>query len=93
VVKALEFLNLPKSGMQIVITGGGAFNKFLISELKERISTMNIKLVSISDEIINFKEAMLIALMGFLRRKRIPNVIKTVTGANRDTIGGCEYVY
>ena len=38
-----------------------------------------------------FKEAILMALLGVLRLENIPNCLASVTGARRDTIGGAVY--
>ena len=41
--------------------------------------------------IINFKEAILMALLGVMRMEKVPNSLKTITGAQRDTINGAVY--
>ena len=43
-------------------------------------------------EIIDFKEAVLIAYAGFLRVLELPNFISEATGAKYDTIGGAMYI-
>ena len=42
-------------------------------------------------QIIEFKEALLMALAGLLRIRNIPNMLHTVTGSSVDNIGGCIY--
>ncbi len=78
---------------KILITGGGGFNLFFIKVLEDKLSPLNIKKVTASYDIINYKEALLIALMGYLRKHKKPNALKSVTGALEDTIGGCIYIY
>ena len=72
---------------KIFITGGGAYNDYLIHALKERLISKT-ELILPSDEIIQFKEAILMALMGFLRIEQVPNVLSSATGADRDHIAG-----
>lgn len=92
-VSAIELLSLSENVGGIVATGGGAFNKFLMDQLRAKIQVLDLEIIDLSPSLINYKEAMLIALMGFLRKNRIANVMKSVTGAFNDTIGGCLYVY
>lgn len=75
----------------VLVTGGGAFNVFLMSVLNEKLDAKNIKLEKPSDEIIEFKEAILMALMGYLRVNQKVNVFSSVTGATSDTIAGSIY--
>lgn len=72
----------------MLITGGGAFNKFLV----ERIGVQcGIKTEVPAVEVVKFKEAVVIALMGVLRMRHEINVLNTVTGASRNTCGGAVY--
>ncbi|MEY4925858.1 MAG: Anhydro-N-acetylmuramic acid kinase, partial [Bacteroidota bacterium] len=41
--------------------------------------------------VIDFKEALLMCLVDYLRKQQIPNTIASVTGAKQDTIGGALY--
>lgn len=71
-----------------LISGGGAFNKFLISRLRVYSKS---EIVLPDPEIINFKEALIFAYLGYLRLRSEKNTLKTVTKAKRDSIGGCIY--
>ncbi len=73
----------------LFVSGGGAFNVFLLESIHNFAS--NIKIVIPDREIIMFKEAILMGLMGVLRAENIPNCLATVTGADQDTIGGAIY--
>jgi len=74
---------------KMLVTGGGAFNKFLI----ERIKAQTKVLVEVpNDELVKYKEAVVIAFMGVLRMRNEVNVLRTVTGASKDTIGGAVYL-
>ena len=74
---------------KMLVTGGGAFNAFLL----ERINAQTKILVQVpGEELIKFKEAVVIALMGVLRRRNEVNVLSSVTGATKDSIGGAVYL-
>lgn len=78
-----------KEKYQLLITGGGAFNDFLIEQIKLACNeNLDLKVVVPAPSIINFKEAALMALMGMFRVEGIPNCISSVTGARQDAIGG-----
>lgn len=81
--------NISKESFSMIATGGGAHNTFLIKTIQEY--NQNIKLEIPNQDIIEFKEAAMIALMGVLRLEGIPNTIHTVTGASRDTISGAVH--
>lgn len=70
---------------KIMITGGGAFNHFLI----ERIKALNQNKIIIPDNIlVNFKEAIIFGFLGVLRFRNEINCLSSVTGAKRDSSGG-----
>ncbi len=70
---------------KVLITGGGAYNSFLIKCLKTRSKA---NLILPNDELINYKEALIFAYLGILRMENQTNVLSDVTGASRDSIGG-----
>lgn len=76
----------------VFATGGGALNLFLMAELQKSLASLDIKLIIPAKEIIEFKEAILMALMGYLRIHNKVNVFSSVTGATSDTVAGCIYV-
>jgi len=69
----------------VFITGGGVLNTFFIDELKSIYSG---KVIIPNKEIIEFKEALIFAYLGALYLNKQPNILKSVTGAKRDSIGG-----
>lgn len=73
---------------QLLVTGGGAHNDFLIQCIQEALMPLNIKVVKPSATVIDYKEAIAMALIGTLRWKEETNVLQSVTGASQDSIGG-----
>lgn len=73
---------------KVLITGGGAHNYFLIEKLKENI---NCEIIIPSNEIINYKEAIIFAFMGVLRKLNIDNVLSSVTGSSKNHSAGIIY--
>jgi anhydro-N-acetylmuramic acid kinase len=90
-----DVLNLVGSDIsrerKMVVTGGGAWNEYLIEILTTKMKSINVTLTVPHAQLVNFKEAVLMALMGYLRLEQIPNTIPTVTGAVNPTVGGCIY--
>jgi anhydro-N-acetylmuramic acid kinase len=77
-----------KNKTSVLITGGGAFNEFMI----QRISTLTASRIVIpSVEIIEFKEALIFAFLGVLRDQKEVNCLKSVTGASRNHSSGVIY--
>lgn len=71
----------------ILITGGGALNKFLIGRLEQMVQSY-CKIVIPDSQIISYKEAIVFALLGYLRVTSQTNTLASVTGARVDSIGG-----
>jgi anhydro-N-acetylmuramic acid kinase len=69
----------------ILVAGGGAYNTFLIQKIQSYTKT---KLIIPNDTIINYKEALVFALLGFLKDKGQNNCLKSVTGASKDHSSG-----
>ncbi|MBL7699202.1 MAG: anhydro-N-acetylmuramic acid kinase [Chitinophagaceae bacterium] len=77
---------------KMLVTGGGARNTFLIERLKETLSFLGVELETPGDDLIDFKEAIVMALIGVLRWREENNTFASVTGASRDSIGGCVWI-
>jgi anhydro-N-acetylmuramic acid kinase len=80
-----------KNNLRLLITGGGAHNLFLTGKLREEISSAGVEPVIPSDGLVNYKEALVIALMGALRWREDVNVMHSVTGASKDSINGAVW--
>ncbi len=72
-------------GRSLLVTGGGAYNKFLISRMEE---LSGCRIVVPEPAIIEFKEALIFAFLGVLYMFDQPSCLQSVTGASRDNIGG-----
>lgn len=75
----------------LLVTGGGALNSFLIETLQEKLGA-TIKMETPSKTLIEFKEALVFALMGVLRLEQEINCLSSVTGAKRDSSSGVVYL-
>lgn len=69
----------------VMITGGGAFNQFLVERIQHYYKG---KLVLPAKEVIEFKEAIIFAFLGALYLEELPNCLSEVTGASRNVCGG-----
>jgi len=76
-----------KKNARALITGGGAYNNFLIEQIKANIDDQ-IDLVVPSKEVVEFKEAIIFAFLGVLRSRKEINCLSSVTGASSDSSSG-----
>lgn len=74
---------LPKG--KILVTGGGARNKFLMERLQARTKH---EVIIPEKEIIDYKEALIFAFLGLRRLEGKTNVLASVTGAESDSCSG-----
>lgn len=77
---------LPVKKGKLLITGGGAYNDFLIVQIENYLPEMQI--VIPNTKTIEFKEALIFALLGVLKIRNEINVLSSVTGSNRDHCSG-----
>ena len=73
---------------KVLITGGGAYNTYLISRIKAQ---SNSKIFIPSSQIIEYKEALIFAFLGVLKDLNINNCYSSVTGAKKDHCSGKIY--
>ena len=83
--KIANEVNLKKS---LFITGGGAYNTFLINKIQE---LSNAKVHIPESQIIEFKEALIFAFLGLLRLENKVNCLQSVTKANKNHSSGVVY--
>ena len=82
-------LALPNKNGSLFITGGGAYNDFLIERIQYHVPEM--KIIIPSAKILEFKEALIFALLGVLKLRGEINVLSSVTGAKIDHSSGMIY--
>ena len=79
-----------KSG-KLLVSGGGVYNDFLISRMKVHLA--NIEIIIPNEKTIQFKEALIFALLGVLKLRNETNVLASVTGAKQDHSSGEIYEF
>ena len=84
-----KITNNQPDGFKVLVTGGGAYNNTLMELLRTHTDAEFI--VPEDKNIIEYKEALIFALLGVLRVKNQNNVLAQATGAKRDNIGGAIF--
>lgn len=82
--KIAETLNEYKI-KNILLTGGGTYNEFLIEKIKDKTRS---EIIIPSANIINFKEALIFSFMGILKWRGEKNVLCSATGSAHDHCSG-----
>lgn len=77
---------------RMLISGGGAFNDYLISRIRYYVSSKQIEVVIPDTDLIQYKEALIMALIAVLRWREEVNVLSSVSGATRNSIGGALWM-
>lgn len=94
--KAVESLlpqgQAPGIELKLLATGGGALNSFMMDRLEKLLQPMNISVIIPAHELVQYKEALVMALIGVLRWREENNVLASVTGASRNSIGGAVWI-
>lgn len=70
---------------KVLVTGGGAFNKFLMGELKARTRA---QIIIPPNRLVEYKEAIVFGFLGVLRMRGEVNTLSSVTGAREDHSAG-----
>ncbi|MGY0391876.1 anhydro-N-acetylmuramic acid kinase [Bizionia sp. KMM 8389] len=73
---------------RLLITGGGAYNSFLIEELKKQIA---VEIIIPSSDLLEYKEALIFGLLGVLKFQNKVNCLASVTGAKHNHSSGKIY--
>jgi anhydro-N-acetylmuramic acid kinase len=76
------------SEQKLLLTGGGAYNSYLVQCIREQLQSYNIEIITADTQTITFRTALMIALLGALRWRQEPNALASVTGAEKDSVGG-----
>ena len=76
----------------MLVTGGGALNTFLIVRLSVLLAQEKIDVVVPEEKMIQYKEAVIMSLLGILRWREEATVLAAVTGASQASIGGAFWL-
>lgn len=76
-------------GNTLLTTGGGRHNTFLMETLEKELAVLNVPLdQTITQEIIDFKEAIIFAFLGLRTLTGRSTTLSSVTGAEYDVVTG-----
>ena len=82
---ANQISNNLKNLDKVLVSGGGAYNDYLIHLIRSKTDS---EIIISSKNIIEFKEALIFAFLGVLRNLNINNCYSSVTGASKDHCSG-----
>lgn len=92
VTEAILSLDRGSAGVKrLLVCGGGAHNEFLMTRISALLPP-GVEIVIPDATLIDYKEALIMALIGVLRWREENNVMASVTGASRDSIGGAVWI-
>lgn len=83
-----QIIKVTSRHSKILVTGGGAKNNYLITRLSKKKEH---QIIIPNKELVDYKEALIFAFLGFLRINNKINVLSTVTGASKDSSSGVIY--
>jgi anhydro-N-acetylmuramic acid kinase len=86
------FYDMEMGDGKLLVTGGGAFNSFLVERLQNMLAPLNVEVIVPDSNVVQYKEALVMALLGVLRWREESTVMCSVTGAARDSIGGAVWI-
>jgi len=79
-----------KEGVQVLVTGGGAYHAFLMTKIKEKTSNT---LIIPENRLVECKEALVFGFLGVLKLEGAVNCLSSVTGAKEDHSSGIIFKY
>lgn len=74
----------------LLVTGGGVYNAHLINTMKQQLPETIVEIPD--DKTIQYKEALIFALLGVLKMRDEVNVLASVTGASHNHSSGVIYL-
>ncbi|AHM61751.1 anhydro-N-acetylmuramic acid kinase [Flammeovirgaceae bacterium 311] len=90
-IRQLQQSTTPAGQERLLLSGGGAFNQYLITLIQQHVAPLGVEVVIPDKQTIGFKEAIIFAFLGALRLMGQPNCLRSVTGASADNCGGVVY--
>ncbi|KAA9331821.1 anhydro-N-acetylmuramic acid kinase [Adhaeribacter soli] len=89
--ESLKTVGKANKNLKMLVTGGGAFNTFLV-ELIRQYAGESMEVAVPEPELVSFKEALIFAFLGVLRWRNEINCLSSVTGASKDNVGGAIFL-
>ncbi|NQW42896.1 MAG: anhydro-N-acetylmuramic acid kinase [Bacteroidetes bacterium] len=84
--KSIDYISGNKaSNKKVLVTGGGAFNNTLMDYIRTHSEA---EFIIPEKKLVEYKEALIFALMGVLRIENNVNIKQTFTGASSDSVSG-----
>ncbi|KAA5828073.1 anhydro-N-acetylmuramic acid kinase [Algibacter amylolyticus] len=74
-----------KKDSKVLVTGGGAYNDYIISKIK---LNKQVDIIIPEPELVEFKEALIFAFLGILKLRNEVNCLNSVTGAMKNHSSG-----
>lgn len=81
-----------KTKKRLLCTGGGALNTYLIERLSALLMNLQTEIFVPDINLIQYKEALIMGLIGVLRWREEINVMSTVTGSSQSSVGGALWM-
>ena len=77
------------AGKTVLVTGGGAYNDFLMQRIA--LHSPEIEIIIPNPKLLEYKEALIFGLLGVLKLRNEINVLSSVTGSSHDHSSGEVY--
>ncbi len=85
---AQELARQFRNGGKVLVTGGGAYNTYLLDKVRDY---KEVDLLVPDAALLEYKEALVFGLLGVLRLRNEVNCLSSVTGAIEDCSGGVVF--
>lgn len=82
---AKQIARVLRKDSKVLVTGGGAYNSYIISKIK---SNKKAEIIIPTKDLVEFKEALIFAFLGILKLRNEVNCLSSVTGASKDHSSG-----
>jgi anhydro-N-acetylmuramic acid kinase len=92
VLQIVEAVRVHPEKAEMLVTGGGALNNCLFDRLDNALAARMVKLTKPDQQTIQFKEALIMALLAALRWRGEATTIPSATGARKASIGGALWL-
>lgn len=91
-IQQIPFEKVENEQQEMLVTGGGVFNNFLLKRIAESLEPLGINVKAAEPELAMYKEALIMAFLGVLRWREEVTILSSVTGARKASIGGALWM-